>query len=92
MLKREVLNVPLQNIRGGIVADEMGLGKTIHVIYVIISNFKARTLIVLPLVLLDQWDKQTFKFTCHSPLVWHGSSKNNITIQLIMIFLIKLKI
>lgn len=81
MLKREILNDPLQNVRGGLVADEMGLGKTIQVIGIIISNFKARTLIVLPLALLDQWNKQIFKFTGHSPLVWHGSSKNSITIE-----------
>jgi SNF2 family DNA or RNA helicase len=42
-------------VRGGIVADEMGLGKTIMMIGLIVSNFKARTLIVLPVALVKQW-------------------------------------
>ena len=50
MLRREILKNTLQNVRGGLIADEMGLGKTIQVIGIIISNFKDRTLVVLPLV------------------------------------------
>ena len=81
MLKREITKEPLQGVRGGLVADEMGLGKTIQVIGVIISNFLPRTLIVLPLALLDQWRDQIAKFTGHLPLVYHGSSKKDISIQ-----------
>ena len=79
MLKREILKDTLQNVHGGLIADEMGLGKTIQVIGVIISNFKDRTLIVLPLALLDQWRQQILKFTGHNCLVWHGSAKNSIS-------------
>ena len=39
-------------VLGGIVADEMGLGKTIMMIGLTISNFKKRTLIVLPVALV----------------------------------------
>jgi len=45
-------------VRGGIVADEMGLGKTIMMIGLTISNFKKRTLIVLPVALVKQWEQQ----------------------------------
>ena len=81
MLKREILKNTLQNVHGGLIADEMGLGKTIQVIGAIISNFKDRTLIVLPLALLDQWRQQILKFTGHNCLVWHGSAKNSISIE-----------
>lgn len=81
MLEREISETPLEGVRGGLIADEMGLGKTIQVIGVIISNFVSRTLIVLPLALLEQWKSQIFKFTGHEPLVYHGSKKKEITIQ-----------
>ena len=42
-------------VKGGIVADEMGLGKTMTLIGLMFVNFKRRTLIVVPPVLLDQW-------------------------------------
>ena len=81
MLEREMTAKPLQGVRGGLVADEMGLGKTIQVIGTMISNFKDRTLIVLPLALLNQWFEQILKFTGHQSLIWHGSNKAIITIQ-----------
>jgi SNF2 family DNA or RNA helicase len=81
MIEREISLNPLQGVRGGLVADEMGLGKTIQVIGVIIANFKPRTLIVLPLALLNQWQEQLIKFTGHNALVYHGLAKNNISIQ-----------
>ena len=46
-----------------------------------ISNFKERTLIVLPLALLNQWAFQIFKLTGHQPLIWHGAKKNDIEVQ-----------
>jgi SNF2 family DNA or RNA helicase len=62
--------------RGGIYADEMGLGKTFTMIAVMFINFKRRTLIVLPPVLIEQWIKELYKCTGHKPLVYHGTNKN----------------
>lgn len=46
--------------RGGILADEMGLGKTVMMIALFTANketeCKYKTLVVLPLTLLDQWE------------------------------------
>ena len=62
-------------IRGGIIADEMGLGKTIQMLGTVVSNFKTRTLIVLPKALLDQWQKVIVKTLGHEPLVYHHFTK-----------------
>ena len=81
MLERELAKAPLQGVRGGLIADEMGLGKTVLVIGTIFANFKNRTLIVLPLALLNQWSSQFQRFTGHNPLVYHGMAKKDITIE-----------
>jgi len=64
---------------GGIYADEMGLGKTFTMIAAMFINFKRRTLIVLPPVLIEQWAQEIFKCTGHSPLIFHGQQKNEIS-------------
>lgn len=74
ILDRE--KTPWENIRGGIIADEMGLGKTIMMIGAMLANFKERTLIVLPLALLEQWSKEIERTTGYKPLVYHGAVKN----------------
>ena len=66
-------------VRGGIVADEMGLGKTIMMIGLTISNFKKRTLIVLPVALVKQWEQQILKTAGHHALVYYGDEKRKIT-------------
>lgn len=76
-LKHEVHPPPaLGAIRGGLICDEMGLGKTILSIGLIISNFKTRTLIVLPPVLIPQWVDAFRRFCGHTPLVFHGASRH----------------
>lgn len=60
------------DIRGGIIADEMGLGKTFQVISVLVCNFKPRTLIVLPPILIQQWVESFVKITGHKPLIYHS--------------------
>jgi non-specific serine/threonine protein kinase len=59
----------------------MGLGKTIMVIGLMISNFKPKTLIVLPPVLIDQWFIQILKTTGHKALIYYGENKKKITIE-----------
>ena len=61
---------------GGIIADEMGLGKTITMIGVLLENFRTRTLVVLPVALLEQWAAQVYKLVGHKPLIYHGRGKN----------------
>ena len=65
---------------GGIIADEMGLGKTITMIGTIVGNFKMPTLIILPVVLMEQWKEQFQRTTGHSPYIYHGQSKKATTI------------
>ena len=66
--------------RGGIIADEMGLGKTIMMIGTIIQNFQMSNLIVLPLVLVEQWKEQFQKTTGHCPLVYHGGHVKSLSV------------
>ena len=70
-------------VRGGIVADEMGLGKTIMMIGITISNFKKRTLIVLPVALVKQWEQQILKTAGHHALVYYGAEKRKITHEML---------
>ena len=68
---------------GGIVADEMGLGKTIMMIGLILANFQKRTLIVLPVALVKQWEQQILKNTGHQALIFYGAEKKRITEQML---------
>lgn len=79
-LTNELRHDPPSNIRGGFIADEMGLGKTIIMIGTFVANPMLKTLIILPPVLIDQWVKQIYKTTGHSPIVFHGKNKKKITL------------
>jgi len=61
------------NVRGGIIADEMGLGKTFQIISTITCNFKMKTIIVLPPILIQQWVDAFINITGHTPLVYHST-------------------
>ena len=83
-LKNELASSSLPHqICGGIVADEMGLGKTIMMIGLILVNFQKRTLIVLPVALVKQWEQQILKNTGHQALVFYGAAKKTITQQML---------
>lgn len=84
MLNRE--NVPNEKIfklRGGIIADEMGLGKTFQMISIITCNFKQRTLIVLPPILIQQWIDAFKTITGHTPFVYHKKYTKKIDLILL---------
>jgi SNF2 family DNA or RNA helicase len=57
--------------RGGILADEMGLGKTLQTIGLLVCNQVPKTLLVLPLVLIDQWYDSLTKYTDFKVLIFH---------------------
>jgi len=67
--------------RGGIIADEMGLGKTIMMIGLIVCNFKMPNLIILPVVLIEQWKEQFENTTGHTPIIYHGATKKRISLE-----------
>lgn len=76
-INREKKDTDTDNkIYGGIVADEMGLGKTITMIGLMLSHPVRRTLIVLPIILVDQWYDQILKLTGHSTLIYDNNNKS----------------
>ena len=80
-LENELRPEPIENVRGGFIADEMGLGKTIMTIGLMLSNFKPKTLIVLPPVLIDQWFNQILKTTGHKAVIYYGANKKKINLE-----------
>jgi SNF2 family DNA or RNA helicase len=80
-LRNELRYDPPSNVRGGFIADEMGLGKTIMVIGLMLANFKPKTLIILPPVLIEQWYNQILRTTGHKALIYYGETKKKITID-----------
>lgn len=72
-------------IKGGFLCDEMGLGKTIQMIGIIVGNFNIKTLIVLPLALMKQWEIIIKKLLGHNPIVYHGQNKKKITLDNLLV-------
>ena len=70
-------------IKGGFIADEMGLGKTILMIGTFIAHFVPKTLVVVPLVLLDQWSMQIYKTTGHHALIYHGAKRHDLDLDVV---------
>lgn len=71
----------IQNIRGGFLADEMGLGKTIMMVGLFLSNFRKRTLVVVPPALIKQWHSQILKTTGHNTIIFHGTNKKKFSLD-----------
>jgi SNF2 family DNA or RNA helicase len=78
LFRNELNGATPNSVRGGFVADEMGLGKTIMMIGLCLVNFKFKTLIVVPPVLIQQWYLQILKTTGHKCMVYHGTNKKKI--------------
>jgi SNF2 family DNA or RNA helicase len=78
-LRNEICPEPLHNVRGGIIADEMGLGKTILMIGLMFVNYLEHTLIVVPPILINQWEHEIYRASGHRALVYHGAKRNTIT-------------
>jgi SNF2 family DNA or RNA helicase len=57
MLQRERVGTPCRDevIRGGFQCDDMGLGKTIQTTAVICTNCLPRTLLVVPMAMIETW-------------------------------------
>ena len=71
-VEREQHKAPFQNIHGGFIADEMGCGKTFMMLSLIVCNFVPRTLIVVPLALIQQWEQSIQNIVGYAPLVYYG--------------------
>mgnify|MGYP001411614216 FL=1 len=65
-----------EDIRGGIIADEMGMGKTFMMLGSMIANPKSKTLIVVPSMLMDQWQKLIATYLNVEPYIHHGKNKD----------------
>ncbi|KDO26600.1 hypothetical protein SPRG_08004 [Saprolegnia parasitica CBS 223.65] len=72
----------LDEIKGGILADEMGLGKTVSCLALIERSRDANateksrpTLIIAPLSLLHQWEREIKHKTSLSVGVYHGTDR-----------------
>jgi SNF2 family DNA or RNA helicase len=66
-------------INGGFIADEMGLGKTILMIGTMLCNFKPKTLIVVPPILVQQWYDQIKRTTGHCAVIYNSNHKPCVT-------------
>ena len=78
-LRNEICPNPLHNVRGGIIADEMGLGKTIMMIGLMFVNYLEHTLIIVPPILVNQWENEIYRASGHRALVYHGKNRKSIT-------------
>ncbi|KAI1101828.1 SNF2 family N-terminal domain-containing protein [Jackrogersella minutella] len=77
------------NKRGGLLADTMGLGKTVQALALILARpsedpYKKTTLIVAPLSLLKQWEREiATKVKARyrlKTLLYHGQAKRGMTV------------
>ena len=67
---------PQNKCNGGILADDMGMGKTIQMIMTIFLNFKKKTLIILPPILIQQWYSEILNILGHSSYIYYKKNKN----------------
>jgi SNF2 family DNA or RNA helicase len=67
MLQQEVAPTPLwgQEVPGGLLCDDMGLGKTIQTVTVMKQRPVLRSLVVVPVSVLRQWEEILCEAGCH---------------------------
>jgi SNF2 family DNA or RNA helicase len=73
-----------KHIDRGILGLEMGLGKTVVTIALMCQRNYKKTIIVLPLQILDQWRKSILKFTNLKPkdiAIYQGRSRKNLDLE-----------
>ena len=76
LVENELKLSPLYGVRGGLLGDEMGLGKTITMTGLAMSNHLTRTLIIVPPILIEQWNAQIIDIiSSDKVLVYHGNNK-----------------
>ena len=74
---RKERELEIQNkCTGGILADDMGMGKTIQMILTISLNFKKKTLIILPPILIQQWYSEILNILGHSSFIYYKKNKD----------------
>jgi SNF2 family DNA or RNA helicase len=72
------LNFLYENKLGACLADDMGLGKTLQAIAFIASKYNEmeRVLIVCPVSILINWEKEFEKFSDIKPHIYHGGERH----------------
>lgn len=73
-----------EQTKKGIIGLDMGLGKTVITIAMICKQNYNKTIIVLPLQILEQWKEALLKFTNlnkHDICIYQGRNRNNRMIQ-----------
>jgi SNF2 family DNA or RNA helicase len=77
-LRHEQNDIPEEKdkIKGGIIADDMGLGKTITTIGTMFCNPLHKTLIVVPVSLMGQWEMAVKKYLRIQPILYHGPKRS----------------
>jgi SNF2 family DNA or RNA helicase len=69
-----------QYSHGGLIADEMGLGKTIQILSLIHLNPMPNTLIVVPVALIEQWEKVLKDLKPDTTIItYRGYARKSIT-------------
>lgn len=86
-IQNELQNDSSSIVKGGFIADEMGLGKTILMIGTFVAHIVPKTLVIVPLVLLDQWYAQIYKTTGHKAVIYHGPKRWSLNLDSAIIVL-----
>ena len=76
MLDREMNS----DYRGGLLCDDPGLGKTIQTVGLMAGNPVAKTLIILPTSLVDQWEKEINKYFPDKQIYKHYGNRKAINL------------
>ena len=53
---------------GGFLCMDVGLGKTLCIIALVMNNIDIKTLVIVPLTLMDQWKAEVEKFDTHNAI------------------------